>query len=79
MSVGRLWDAADFRMASSLPTGTVFHCGLCDGRFTHGDRCCDDCPLAAGCQLVRCPACGYQFPRETALDRWRFWRRGRAH
>jgi hypothetical protein len=78
MSVGRLWEAAAFRAATSAAIGTAFDCGLCGSRFTHGDRVCDECPLAAGCHLVRCPSCGYQFPRESRLGALRrLWARGR--
>ena len=50
--------------------GTTFTCGLCGLRFTHGERVCASCPIHAGCELVRCPNCGYQFPRESKLVRW---------
>lgn len=79
MSGGRLWNASSFRPAASAPAGTVFHCGLCGAHFTHGEQVCGACPLESGCLLVRCPSCGYQFPRESSLvaalrrlrDRWR--------
>jgi len=58
-------------------TGTTFECGLCGTAFTHGGRVCGACPLNAGCDLVRCPNCGYQFPRSSRLADWgrRLWRR----
>lgn len=46
---------------------TVFACGLCGFAFTHGDQACGSCALGAGCALVKCPRCGYQFPRESYL------------
>lgn len=49
---------------------SVFQCGLCGLRFSHGERACGSCALGAGCELVRCPGCGYQFPRESRLLRW---------
>lgn len=81
MSVGRIWNQGDFRPAAPSPAGTVFHCALCGARFTHGDRVCGACPLVNGCQLVRCPSCGYQFPRESALVSglqrlWARWSKG---
>ena len=59
--------------------GTVFTCALCGARFTHGGRVCGSCVLSAGCALVKCPACGYQFPRSSSLVDWLagWWRRGR--
>ena len=48
-------------------------CALCGGRFDHGGVVCGGCPLASGCDIVKCPHCGYQFPRASRLVEW--WRR----
>ena len=61
--------AAEFVDAAG-PTageGTLFLCALCGCRFTHGERVCSACPMSAGCELVRCPNCGYQFPRSSRI------------
>lgn len=50
--------------------GTVFRCALCGTRFTHGGQACGACPLNAGCDLVKCPTCGYGFPRRSLLVDW---------
>ena len=51
-----------------------FTCALCGARFGHGHLACSGCPLAAGCEIVRCPNCGYQFPRSSAIvDRLARW------
>lgn len=42
-------------------------CALCGGRFVCGDKVCAACPVSAGCDLVRCPHCGYQFPRSSKI------------
>jgi hypothetical protein len=55
-------------MSTAAPT--LFECGLCGHGFTHGDRACGSCLLGAGCELVKCPRCGYQLPRESQLLRW---------
>jgi hypothetical protein len=47
--------------------GTAFECGLCGLRFTHGGKVCSSCVLSNGCDLVKCPGCGYQFPRESRM------------
>jgi hypothetical protein len=74
MTGGRIWNARDFRPSVRTCAGTEFRCGLCGARFTHGEQVCGACPLAAGCDLVRCPSCGYQFPRRSALvDMVRRW------
>lgn len=53
-----------------MTEATVFTCALCGARFTHGGLACGACPLAWGCDLVRCPHCGYQFPRSSRLVDW---------
>ena len=54
----------------SAGEGTGFGCPLCGGRFTHGTLVCGSCPLNAGCEIVKCPSCGYQFPRSSRLVSW---------
>jgi hypothetical protein len=49
---------------------TVFTCPLCGARFTHGGQVCGGCPLAAGCDVVRCPHCSYQYPRSSWVASW---------
>jgi hypothetical protein len=46
---------------------SVFTCGLCGNRFTHGGLVCGTCPMQTGCALVRCPNCGFQFPRSSRI------------
>jgi Fe2+ transport system protein FeoA len=58
---------------------TAFACALCGLRFTHGGQVCASCTITRGCEdLVRCPRCGYQFPRGSRTLAWvaRLWRRG---
>lgn len=43
-------------------------CPLCGNRFdAEGQGCRPSCPLATGCKVICCPACGYSFPQETGL------------
>ena len=49
---------------------TTFSCPLCGARFTHGLLVCQACPLNAGCEIVKCPSCGYQFPRRSRVLDW---------
>lgn len=71
-----------FHAADEFTPATVFECGLCGLRFTHGDLVCAGCALGSGCLLVKCPGCGFQFPRGSqtlSLARRLFARlRGRA-
>jgi Fe2+ transport system protein FeoA len=56
----------------------AFACALCGLRFTHGGQVCASCPITHGCEdLVRCPRCGYQFPRGSRTLAWaaRLWQR----
>ena len=56
---------------------TPFNCGLCGLDFTHGGLACGSCALGSACSLVRCPRCGYQFPRESSVERLLRWLLGR--
>lgn len=68
---------SEFRPAAPGSPATLFVCGLCGLGFSHGDQACGGCLLGNGCRLVRCPRCGFQFPREAASLGWarRAWRR----
>ena len=46
---------------------TEFQCSLCGARFTHGTLVCGSCPLNAGCEVVKCPSCGFQSPRRSRI------------
>ncbi len=53
-------------------------CALCGLEFSEAEarRPCKSCPVGQACDLVCCPNCGYQAPREPKwLSRWRLrWR-----
>jgi len=42
----------------------VVRCPLCGYRYRldRAERACDGCPMAGGCDLVKCPGCGYETP-----------------
>ena len=46
---------------------TQFSCPLCGARFSHGTLVCGSCPLNVGCEIVKCPSCGYQSPRRSRI------------
>ena len=54
-------------MSTPAPPATEFTCGLCGEVFTHGGQVCSACPISNGCDLVKCPTCGFQFPRGSRL------------
>jgi Fe2+ transport system protein FeoA len=61
-------------------SSTEFACPLCGFHFDPAGRGqCARCPLATGCQIICCPACGYQFtdPQSTLIGRWLQGRRRR--
>lgn len=75
-------EATSFVSIGPAPvTATAFACSLCGCRFTHGTLVCTSCPLNAGCEIVKCPNCGFQFPRTSRLVEWarRLARRMRRH
>jgi len=47
-------------------------CALCGYLLRSAERAvaCKRCPIARGCRLIRCPACGYEWPEESPLIRW---------
>jgi predicted amidophosphoribosyltransferase len=63
------------RRAEPDETGHLFQCALCGAQFSHGMQACGGCPLRLACDVVRCPSCGYQFPRSSRLAAWlgRLW------
>jgi len=67
MSTGPLLKAGAFRPEPGKTEATVFHCALCGTRFSHAGEVCGCCPFHARCDLVRCPHCGYEFPRGSRL------------
>jgi len=71
-------EEADFLPLREGGAGSVFVCALCGARFTHGDRVCGGCAVSAACDVVRCPNCGYQFPRGSRIAAWlgRLWGTG---
>jgi Fe2+ transport system protein FeoA len=74
-------DPRPLPFAPALDVETAFACALCGLRFTHGGQVCASCPITHGCkELVRCPRCGYQFPRGSRTVAWLqgLWRRGRG-
>lgn len=60
-------------LVAFVPTGegrneaTEFTCSLCGSRFRHGTLVCVSCPLNAGCEVVKCPSCGFQSPRRSRI------------
>jgi len=74
-------DERPLAFVPALEQETAFACALCGLRFTHGGQVCASCPITHGCEeLVRCPRCGYQFPRGSRTLAWvqRLWRRLRG-
>ena len=60
-----------FVNVGDAPThATTFSCSLCGSRFSHGTMVCTSCPLNAGCDIIKCPNCGYQFPRSSKIVEW---------
>lgn len=45
---------------------TVYTCPLCCNKFVGAD-CRGSCVMSAGCNMVRCPRCAYEFVEEGTL------------
>ncbi len=44
-------------------------CPFCGLEYTDEElvSTCRECPMAAGCEMKRCPRCGYEVPRPSRL------------
>ena len=42
-------------------------CPLCGKEFEFSREVCANCPLHTGCDLIKCPNCGYEFPKGSKL------------
>ncbi len=47
-------------------------CPLCSYVAQEGEsvRACQGCPFTSGCELTRCPRCGYEWPEESQVVSW---------
>lgn len=46
--------------------GSVYICPLCRNKFAGAD-CHGSCGMSAGCNMVRCPNCSYEFVEEGTI------------
>jgi hypothetical protein len=52
-------------------------CDFCGKEYEEADgvKACSRCSMFGGCQMLKCPHCGYETPRETKLvkriKRWK--------
>jgi rubredoxin len=44
-------------------------CGFCGYEFAEeeGVQGCRNCPMSAGCRMVKCPRCNYENPPEPKM------------
>ena len=47
----------------------MIECGMCGHSFTREEAasCQKGCPMSAGCGLVTCPSCAFEFPPESKI------------
>ncbi len=43
-----------------------YHCPLCSLEFEN-ESCHAGCPMSSGCNMVRCPKCGYEFVEDGTV------------
>jgi rubredoxin len=50
-------------------------CSLCGYRYTEeeGTPSCNGCPIKGGCDMVKCPVCGYETPRLVKKVKRKWW------
>ncbi len=55
-----------------MTTAAAIECPMCRTHYDEADGrvCHSGCPLQHGCQLLRCPSCGYEIPAPTRTTRW---------
>lgn len=46
--------------------GTTYTCPLCRNQFAGAD-CHSSCGMSAGCNMIRCPRCSYEFVEEGTI------------
>lgn len=44
-------------------------CTLCGFKFSENDaiKCCKGCIMSKNCELIKCPNCYFELPRESVL------------
>ena len=43
-------------------------CPLCTLSFADdGDNCHSSCPMSAGCGMIKCPRCNYEFVEDSSV------------
>lgn len=53
-----------------MPMNDAAHeCPLCNFHFVGAD-CHGSCPMAAGCAMIRCPRCAYEFVEDGVVARF---------
>ncbi len=51
-------------------------CDFCGYEFREEDgiQGCRNCPMGAGCKMVKCPRCNYEIPKEPAwIKKFKKW------
>lgn len=45
-----------------------YTCPLCSNQFGgNGESCHGSCPMSAGCNMIQCPSCKYEFVEDSRL------------
>ncbi len=42
-------------------------CSLCGKVFKKNQAACSACPMHKGCNMIRCPNCGFEFVEESQI------------
>ncbi|MEK7375740.1 MAG: hypothetical protein AABZ57_01035 [Candidatus Margulisiibacteriota bacterium] len=45
-------------------------CPLCGKEVKDDQLACAGCPMNSGCNLLKCPNCGFEFPKESRIVKY---------
>lgn len=54
-------------MADMSNEAKLHQCPLCTLEFQDGWACHTSCPVSAGCGMIKCPRCNYEFVSESRV------------
>lgn len=51
----------------TMTTAAIHHCPLCSLEFGDASGCHTSCPMSAGCGMIKCPRCDYEFVEQSSI------------
>lgn len=50
-----------------MNTAEIHICPLCSLEFGESEECHTSCPMSAGCGMIKCPRCDYEFVEKSSV------------